>query len=383
PPPPEKPKGPILLKSRAQRIKEEEEEASRRRREERKKARAAGDATAETATESTSVDIVDERTLDTVLHAEGGVERLLERGKTLQFGGFAILRRLSEGGMGVVFKASHPKHGVVALKVLRRDMVDEKNIARFKQEAWAISAFDHPAVVKVRDLATVGGMPYIAMEFIDGEDLLAVGFRRELTYWQTAEAIKKIADVLELVHARNIWHRDIKPQNVLRDRSGEIKLIDFGIATIEREHDDATKTGEGLIMGTPAFLSPEQAARGKMGPIDGRADLYSLGAVFYYLLTGRRPFSGRSAVEILHANMTQPPPHPRTVDELIPGGLADICLKLLEKDPAGRFQTAAELKAAIDAWRRSPDGRMEKERHDKILKLRALKARRQKAAAGP
>ena len=93
-----------------------------------------------------------------------------------------------------------------------------------------------------------------------GPDLLAVGFRRELTFWQVMEVIDKLADVLRLVHARNIWHRDIKPQNVLMDRDGEIRLIDFGIATIEREQDDATKTSEGLIMGTPAFLSPEQAA---------------------------------------------------------------------------------------------------------------------------
>jgi serine/threonine protein kinase len=213
------------------------------------------------------------------------------------------------------------------------------------------------------------------MDFVDGEDLLAVGFKHTLTFWQVMDVIDKLADVLRLVHAKNIWHRDIKPQNVLMDRTGEIKLIDFGIATVEREQDDAAETAEGLIMGTPAFLSPEQAARGKMGAIDGRADLYSLGAVMYYLLTGRRPFTGRSALEILKKNMTEPPPHPHTVDEMIPDGLVEICLKLMEKQPDARYQNAAALQAALARWRKSEDGRHELERHEKILELRAKKRR--------
>lgn len=371
---PPKPKGPLVLKSRAQKEREKEEEERRRRLEERKKVLAEA-----AANPSEAVEIVDEASLDRLLKEKGRLDELLAQEKQVNFGPYRVLKRLSEGGMGVVFKARHGKLGDVALKVLRAEMVDEKNIARFKQEAWAISAFNHPNIVKVKDLSSHGGMPYIAMDFVNGEDLLAIGFRRDLTFWQVAEVIWKMADVLELVHARNIWHRDIKPQNILMDRTGEIRLIDFGIATIEREQDDSTKTGEGLIMGTPAFLSPEQAARGKMGAIDGRADLYSLGAVMYYLLTGRRPFTGKSAVEILRANMKDPPPHPHTVDELIPDGLVAIALKLLEKDPADRIQTAKELKAQIDAWRKTPDGKEERERHEKILKLRALKAKKAQA----
>lgn len=384
-PEPRAPKGPVSIKTRADREREIEEEARRQRLEERKKAASAaapaaaapaGDATKGEAPAPGAVDILDEAALDRMLKDQDGLDRMLAEGKEVTFGPYQVLKRLSAGGMGVVFRARHKTHGDVALKVLRKEMVDEKNIARFKQEAWAISAFNHPNIVKVRDLASYGGMPYIAMEYVDGEDLLGIGFRRDLTFWQVAEVVWKVSDVLDLVHARNIWHRDIKPQNILMDRSGELKLIDFGIATIEREQDDATKTGEGLIMGTPAFLSPEQAARGKMGQIDGRADLYSLGAVMYYLLTGRRPFTGKSAVEILHANMNKPPPHPHTVDELIPAGLVEICLKLLAKDPSERFQKAAELKAAVEEWRKSKDGKEELERHKKILKLRELKKRR-------
>ena len=381
---------PIVLKSRADKFKEEQEAALKTKREEARRKHAAAMAEKavapaeekQTAQAAGTFDINSEETLDRLLKDPDALDAVLAKGdKVFTFGQYHLIKRLSQGGMGVVFTAKHLKKGFkVALKVLRTDMIDEENIARFKQEAWAISAFDHKNIVKVRDLAKHGGMYYIAMDYIDGEDLLAVGFKKTITYWQVMEAIDKLADVLRLVHARNIWHRDIKPQNVLMDRQGEIKLIDFGIATVEREQDDATKTAEGLIMGTPAFLSPEQAARGKMGAIDGRADLYSLGAVMYYILTGRRPFTGRSALEILKKNMNDPPPHPHTVDEMAPNGLVEICLRLMQKQPRDRYQTAEELQQALAQWRKSKNGREELERHKKIMKLRARKKKLAAAA---
>jgi len=390
--PKKKHEGPIVLKSRRDKLKEKREAEIKAKREKAKQAALAKLAereVEETAAEEEpkgTFDIDSEETLVKVTKDKERFDRLLAaEDQQVVFGNYELLKRLSEGGMGVVFRARHrAKEFEVALKVLRTEMVDENNIARFKQEAWAISAFDHRNIVKVRDLAKHGGMYYIAMDFIKGEDLLAVGFQRTLTYWQVMEIIDKMADVLRLVHARNIWHRDIKPQNILLDRTGEVKLIDFGIATVEREKDAATETAEGLIMGTPAFLSPEQAARGKMGEIDGRADLYSLGAVMYYLLTGRRPFTGRSPLEILKKNMTVPPPHPHTVDELIPPGLVKICMKLLEKHPDDRIQTASGLQEALAEWRKSRDGRHELEMHRKIMKLRERKRKlvAQKKKAG-
>jgi pSer/pThr/pTyr-binding forkhead associated (FHA) protein/tRNA A-37 threonylcarbamoyl transferase component Bud32 len=374
---------PMVLKSRADRIKEQKDEELRRKRELLKKKQQealAAKQEAATATQELAgtIDIDSETMLDRLLKDRDALDAALAKGdKIFTFGQYHLLKRLSEGGMGVVFKAEHRKKAFrVALKVLRSEMVDENNIARFKQEAWAISAFDHPNIVTVRDLAKHGGMYYIAMDFIDGQDLLAVGFQRTLTFWQVMETIDKLADVLRLVHKRNIWHRDIKPQNVLMDRKGEIKLIDFGIATVEREKDDATETAEGLIMGTPAFLSPEQAARGKMGAIDGRADLYSLGAVMYYLLTGRRPFTGKSAIEILKKNMLEPPPPPRAVEEMVPPGLEQICLKLMEKQPDDRYRSASVLQEALAKWRKTKGGRDELERHKKIMALREKKKKR-------
>ena len=386
----------IVLRSRADRRREQRSAAAGRRRRERK---AAADAQAPDSPEPVEpepevievgpepvepeeppedvLEIEDEAMLDRLMQDKPAFDRLLAGDRKVVFGKYHMKKRLSEGGMGVVFRAHHRGQRFdVALKLLHSRMVDAKNIARFKQEAWAISAFDHPNVVKVRDMASHAGMHYIAMDFIDGDDLLHIGFRRELTFWQVMEVIDRLADVLRLVHGRNIWHRDIKPQNVLMAKDGTIKLIDFGIASIEREHDAATETGEGLIMGTPAFLSPEQGARGKMGPIDGRADLYSLGAVMYYLLTGRRPFTGKSAIEILTNNLKNPPLHPHSIDEMIPEGLVEICLKLLEKAPDDRYQTARDLQAALAKWRKSPDGRNEAERHKKIVKLRARKAKK-------
>jgi tRNA A-37 threonylcarbamoyl transferase component Bud32 len=376
---------PVVMKSRAEKEKEEKDEAARRKREEARRAfekeRAAAVVTPAVAVIPPSkgaIAIESEAALDKLVAEPEKLDLLLAGGdREVVFGDYTLLKRLSAGGMGVVFKARSRKiEGlVVGLKVLRTEKVDEENIARFKQEAWAISAFNHKNIVKVQEMSKHAGMHYIAMDFVDGEDLLAVGFKHTLTFWQTMEVIDKLADVLRLVHAKNIWHRDIKPQNVLMDRSGEIKLIDFGIATVEREQDDAAETAEGLIMGTPAFLSPEQAARGKMGAIDGRADLYSLGAVMYYLLTGRRPFTGKSALEILKKNMTEPPPHPHDIEEMAPLGLVEICLKLMEKRPEDRYQSAAQLQEALAKWRKSEEGRKDKEIHGKILELREKKRR--------
>jgi len=378
-----KPKKPIVLVSKKDRVRDSGGDKPKKpivlkSKKDRKSGKQSDEPVKPPEPEIPAMHIENEEQLEDWLRRRDEFDALLAGNeKRVIFAKYELKKRLSEGGMGVVFKAVRkPQNMVVALKLLKSECVDENNIARFKQEAWAISAFDHPNIVKVRDLAMHGGMHYIAMDFIPGEDLLAAGFKRHMTFWQIAEAMDNMADVLRLVHARNIWHRDIKPQNLILDLTGHVKLIDFGIATVEREQDDATKTADGLIMGTPAFLSPEQAARGKMGAVDGRADLYSLGAVMYYLLTGRRPFTGKSALEVLANNMKKDPPPPHTVDEHIPEGLEEICMKLMRKHPRDRFQSAEQLQSAFAKWRKSADGKEEAARHKKIMKLREKKAKR-------
>ena len=326
-----------------------------------------------------TVDIASDAMLKRLLGTDGALEKLHLEGKKVTFGPYVIEERLQAGGMGVVVKALNPRLQMrVALKVLHPEMVDEKNVGRFKQEAWAISAFNHVNIVQVRDLGKHGDMHYIAMDFVEGENLLPVSIRRDLSYWQIVEIVRKLADVLRLLHSRNIWHRDIKPQNVMLQKDGEIKLIDFGIATLERERDDALETGEGLIMGTPAFVSPEQVRGGKKAPLDGRSDLYSLGALMYFMLTGRRPFSGKTAVEILRRNLNEDPPHPHDIDEMIPPGLIGITQRLMRKDPDERFDSAESLMRELDKWRKSPQGKSARDRHQKLQKVRAMKAKKGK-----
>ncbi|MCZ6572497.1 MAG: protein kinase [Planctomycetota bacterium] len=326
-----------------------------------------------------TVDIASDAMLKRLLGTEGALEKLHLEGKKITFGPYVIEERLQAGGMGVVVKALNPRLQMrVALKVLHPEMVDEKNVGRFKQEAWAISAFNHVNIVQVRDLGKHGDMHYIAMDFVEGENLLPVSIRRDLSYWQIVEIVYKLADVLRLLHSRNIWHRDIKPQNVMLQKDGEIKLIDFGIATLERERDDALETGEGLIMGTPAFISPEQVRGGKKAPVDGRSDLYSLGALMYFMLTGRRPFSGKTAVEILRRNLNEDPPHPHDIDEMIPPGLISITQRLMRKDPDERFDSAESLMSELDKWRKSSQGKSARDRHQKLQKVRAMKAKKGK-----
>ncbi len=359
---------PIVLKSRAQREREEKDAETARKIAERKAERAALE---RSIVDTAAVSIDKEEVLDGLLRDRKKLDQLLaDEAGGVRFGHYRLLSYIDEGGMGAVFKAEHRLGMRVAIKILRSSAVDPINIARFKQEAWAISAFDHPNIVRVRDLSKVAGMHYIAMDFIKGEDLLAVGVKQSLTVWEVVDVIDKVADALASVHRKNIWHKDIKPQNILLDSRGQPRLIDFGIATVEREHDEATDSEDGMIVGTPAFLSPEQAARGKLGAVDGRADLYSLGAVMYFLLTGRRPFGGKTAREILRRNMTEMPEHPARIHERVPEGLGNVCMKLLAKNPADRYPSAPALRNTLAQWRKTRRAKAEWERTKRVVKAR-------------
>ena len=210
-----------------------------------------------------------------------------------QFPHLEILECLGRGGMGAVYKARQPKlDRFVALKILARKrdggITDEEFTARFQQEARALARLSHPDIVAVYDFGEAGGFHYLLMEFVDGLTLRQLLQTRKLSPEQALTIVPKICEALQFAHERGIVHRDIKPENILLDKQGRVKIADFGIAKIlGSETQDRSLTGAKDVIGTPHYMAPEQVE--KPATVDHRADIYSLGVVFYEMLTGELP----------------------------------------------------------------------------------------------
>jgi len=269
-------------------------------------------------------------------------------------GKYRLDKRLSSGGMGTVYKATHLMLGkALAVKLIKADLpASPEVVRRFQREAKAASNLNHPNIVPAYDLGqTQDGTLYIAMEYIDGPSLKDVIQAGPIDPARTIYLLKQVASALSLAHKHDIIHRDLKPQNIMLTKDGDghdvAKLLDFGIAkTLD---DSATQlTATGFSLGTPQYMSPEQAY-GR--PVDGRSDLYSLGIILYEMLVGEVPFSDPSTPAVLVKQMTEAPIPPalKRPDRQISPELAAIALKCLEKDPTKRFQTADEFSAALDA----------------------------------
>ncbi len=288
---------------------------------------------------------------------------------------YRILSLLGEGGMGMVYAAEDMHLGrKVAIKFLHTTSSDHHYRARFLREARAISSLSHPHIATVYDYGeTDDGQPFLVMELIDGETLGELLEASALSLWEAVEIIEYVADALDEAHHRGIVHRDIKPSNVIVTDRGQVKVLDFGLAKrmIEESHDQtdqnaktllATRTREGIVVGTPLYLSPEQATG---GTVDGRSDLFALGALLYECITGKPAFSGSSVIEIgaqvLHIN----PPPPSTVNPHVPDELDRITLKALSKKTIDRYQTAAEMRDDLAAVRASLSSGGEKVRRVK------------------
>jgi len=267
-------------------------------------------------------------------------------GQTL--GKYRILDALGRGGMAQVFRGYHPQlDRYVALKVLRSDLVEQDEfLARFKREAHAVSGLRHPNIVQVFDFDVQDDQHYMVMELLEGDTLRARlneyrvrGERMPLP--EILRILSEVLDGLGYAHKEGIIHRDIKPANIMLTKRGQAVLTDFGIAQIV---GSTQYTVSGALMGTLNYMAPEQ---GFKGTCDERSDIYSLGIVFYEMLTGYTPFDADTPLAILMKHLNDPLPLPSQVDPLIPRKLEQIVLKALSKDPDDRYQHAGEMAAAI------------------------------------
>jgi serine/threonine protein kinase len=280
---------------------------------------------------------------------------------------YEIIRKIGSGGMATVYEARHLAfHETRALKVVSSRLLEEEGfLRRFRTEAVVTRKLQHPNAVRVDDFDTTeDGRPYIVMEYVEGKDLRKVIEEKgALPIPRAIEIARQVASALSAAHALGITHRDIKPDNILivaqPDGSDLVKVLDFGIAKIREGMNDGgtayTATKTGVVVGTPQYMSPEQAM-GKTGEaIDGRSDIYSLGCVMYEMVTGKLPFNSETPVGLLIAHIQQMPipPHDARPDLNIPEGLSYALMKSLQKKREDRFQSAEEFVEALDDAKKS------------------------------
>ncbi len=269
-------------------------------------------------------------------------------------GRYRVLERLAAGGMGEVLKVEHIELGKkLALKVMRPALSsDEEFVARFKTEAVAVSRIGHPNIIDVSDFGrTPEGRFYFVMELLDGLTLASALHRGgPMTVGRVAKIGAQAARALAAAHAVGIVHRDLKPENVMLVRRGEdadaVKVLDFGVAKVHVAAGGSTQTVAGLVVGTPMYMSPEQA---RALPVDHRTDIYSLGLILYELLSGRTPFTGQTPPILMVKHVTQRPPalQPGTI-EGVPTELESLIFRMLEKEPAKRPASMTEVAEVLE-----------------------------------
>jgi serine/threonine-protein kinase len=265
-----------------------------------------------------------------------------------RFGKFVLLGEIGAGGMGVVYKAWQTDlRRIVALKFIR-GIENERDLERFRREAHLAATLSHPGIAPIFESGQEDGKHYFAMQFVDGVtlDRLTVQTPRP-SFRRMVEILARAAEAVAYAHEQGIIHRDLKPQNVMVDAKDRAYVMDFGLAKSVRT--GSILTGSGFAVGTPAYMSPEQAASDP-GRIDGRSDVYALGAILYQIGTGAPPFEGDNAVQILMDVVHRDPAPPRRLNPKFPTDLETIALKALEKDPARRYATASELAADLRRW---------------------------------
>lgn len=258
------------------------------------------------------------------------------------FGPYEILEPIGAGGMGVVFRArQRDLNRIVALKLIRTGaLASPAEIRRFRREAMTAGRLQHPNIVQVHEVGEWDGRHFFSMEFVEGQSLARLLQTQPLPADRAAACLEAVARATHAAHLEGVIHRDLKPDNILIDRTQQPRLTDFGIA--RSIHADGTGTLPGSVLGTPSYMAPEQAC-GSLERIAPASDVYSLGAVLYEALTGRPPFRADSVLETLRQVLEEEPASPRSLNRTVPRDLEVICLKCLAKEPQARYPTAEDF----------------------------------------
>jgi serine/threonine-protein kinase len=257
-------------------------------------------------------------------------------------GDYELIEEVARGGMGVVYKARQKSLGrIVAVKlILSGSYASEETIRRFRTEAETAAKLQHPNIVAIHDVGEHEGQPYFSMDYVEGENLEALARHRPMEPRCAASYVRSIASAIHYAHRQGILHRDLKPTNILVDTFDQPRITDFGLArTLETE---STQTVSGQVLGSPNFMPPEQAA-GEHRLVSVRSDVYSLGAILYYLLTGRLLFPAGNIPAVLDQVKHAEPVSPRLLSPEVSRDLETICLKCLEKAPGRRYESALAL----------------------------------------
>jgi serine/threonine-protein kinase len=262
-----------------------------------------------------------------------------------RLGKYTLESRLGEGGMAAVFRSHHPQFDrPVAIKILPPQIGQDPGFrARFEREGRTIASLNHPNIIRVYDIDEADGLFYMVMDLLPGGTLEARLREGRLDRTWSTDVVLKMAEALDYAHTRGVIHRDIKPSNILLDDSGAPVLADFGIAKLVRNESDPNLTAAGVVMGTPAYMAPEQLTG---QPPDARSDIYSLGVVLYQLLTGHAPFTGDTTA-VISGHLTRQPSPPRELVPDLPPALDAVVLQALAKQPDHRFRSAGVFAQAL------------------------------------
>lgn len=284
--------------------------------------------------------------------ASGSMAESPGRGSGLprRFGVYELLQEIGRGGMGVVYRARHASLGsTVAVKMIRSSqLASDEEVRRFYQEAREAARLSHSHIVKVHDVGECDGQHYLAMDLVEGAPLSSLLSEQEpMEPEQAADMLADLARAVHYLHCQGIIHRDLKPSNVLVDGEGCPHLTDFGLIKVLTR--DSRETTSGTIIGTPCYMSPEQA-RGQSSHVTACSDVYSLGAMLYEMLTGRPVFREENPLETLLCVLEREPPLPRKLNPSVPDDLEQICLRCLEKKPERRYESAAALAEDLERF---------------------------------